>query len=105
MVVNFECSKLDLCLFSLSSEFERFELESVALRIGQPRGVLEENPFGLASSEVEIDKLELDPLKLVVLDSALESVKLERDPSIFFGEFCDKVSIFDEKNKKEKFLN
>jgi hypothetical protein len=32
-------------------------------------------------------------------------VKLERDPSIFFWEFCDKVSIFDEKNKKEKFLN
>jgi hypothetical protein len=26
-------------------------------------------------------------------------VKLERDPSIFFWEFCDKVSIFDEKNK------
>jgi len=74
----------DLCLFSLSSEEqERFELESVALRIGQPRGV----PFDLAStSEVEIDEVELDPLKLVVLDSTLESVTQEEreDPSFFF---------------------
>ena len=51
------------CLFSFSSELERLEI--VALRIGQPRGAGEEDPFALASS---VETEELDPQKLVSLE-------------------------------------
>lgn len=108
MLVNFVSSKWDLCgVFSFSSEFERLE-ETVALRIGQPRGGEgEEDPFAFTTSSV-VETEELDPLKLVSLDSVLESVRqVDRTPSLFFWEFpvfLDKASIFIQTNStKESF--
>jgi len=49
--------------------------------MGQPRGGGEEEPLAFASStETE----EVDPQKLVSLESAVESVRQEETPSVLF---------------------
>jgi len=88
-------SKWDLCSFSFSRELER--LESVALRMGQPRGAGEEEPFAFASSTVTE---EVDAQKLVSLESAVESVREEETPSVLFREvsfLSKKTSIWERK--------